>query len=186
MNTLEGIRDALGDIGRQDFPALNLHPGPWSYRVGAVRADGRCDLVAVKKGPPPELPNVDHWSASGAASKPTAGSIVVVSFLDGDPGSPMIGAYEPLRFAGGAPTEATLDATTIKIGPTSATLIELGGSSAGALALASLVSGNFTTIGDAVAAAVVVPGDGGAALKAALTTAFAALVSMATTKVKGA
>lgn len=127
MSPLESIRDSLADIGRQDFPVLAAPPGPWSYRVGAVRADGRCDLVAVKEGPPPELPNVDHWCGSGASSKPVLGSLVVVSFLDGDAAQPMINAYTPLRFEGGAPTLATLDATTIKIGPTEATSIALAG-----------------------------------------------------------
>ncbi len=127
VSAIESIRDSLGDICRQDFPVLNVSPGPWSYRVIEVRADGRCDLQAVKKGPPPKIANVDHWTSSGAASKPVLGSTVVVAFLDGDPGFPMIGAYTPLRVAGGAPAEATLDATTIKIGPTEADAIELAG-----------------------------------------------------------
>ncbi len=123
MSTLENIRDALADLTRQDFPTLDVPPGPHSYKVVAVRGDGRCDLRAVKKGPPAEIPNVDHWSASGAGSKPQVGSIVVVSFLDGDPGSPMIGAYQPLRVAGGVPTLSTLDGTIVRVGP-SATLVE--------------------------------------------------------------
>ena len=68
MSALENIRDAIADMSAQDHPTLNVPPGPHSYRVVTVRADGRCDLRAVKVGPPPEIPNVDHWSASGAAS----------------------------------------------------------------------------------------------------------------------
>ena len=127
MSVLEGIRDGLADLTRQEFPTLSAPPGPHSYRVVAVRADGRCDLRAVKEGPPLDIPNVDHWTGSGAASKPRVGSIAVVSFLDGDPNAPMIGTYQPLRMAGGIPTEATLDAVTIKIGPT-ATAVQLAGS----------------------------------------------------------
>jgi hypothetical protein len=127
MSAAQSIRDMLGGIARQDFPALNVAPGPWSYRVSAVRSDGRCDLRAIKEGPPTELPNVDHWTASGAASKPVVGSIVVVSFLDGDPGAPMIGGYLPLRLPGGAPVEATLDATNIKIGPVAAGVVQIAG-----------------------------------------------------------
>jgi hypothetical protein len=182
---LDGINDALGDIARARFQALNVPPGPHSYRVGAVRADGRCDLRAVKDGPPPEIPNVDHWTGSGAASKPQEGSLVIVAFLDGDPNAPMIGAYQPLRVAGGKPVEATLDATTIKVGPT-ATLIELGGAGAAALALAAAVAANFNTLKTAIGAAATVPGDGGSSFKAALVTALASFPSaVATTKVKG-
>lgn len=127
MSAAQNIRDMLGDIARQDFPALAVAPGPWSYRVSAVLSDGRCDLRAIKLGPPAEIANVDHWTASGASSKPVVGSIVVVSFLDGDPGAPMIGGYLPLRLAGGAPVEATLDATHVKIGPTAAGDVEIAG-----------------------------------------------------------
>ncbi len=184
--TLEGIRDGLAALTREEFPVLNVPPGPHSYRVGVVRADGRCDLRAVKDGPPAEIPNVDHWAGSGAASKPQVGSLVVVSYLDGDPNSPMIGAYQPLRVAGGAPVEATLDATTIKIGPTNATLIELGGAGASALALAAAVAANFTALKAAITGVAIVPGDGGAAIKAALVALTPFPASMATTKVKGA
>lgn len=184
--TAQAIRDLLGDIAAQDFPVLAVPPGPWSYRVGLVHADGRCDLVAVKKGPPPTLPAVDHWSASGASSKPTVGSIVAVVFLDGDPSTPAIVTYTPLRFAGGAPTLATLDATTIKIGPTTATLVEMGGSGAGFLALASAVASNFTALKAAITGVTIVPGDGGASIKAALLALTPFPVPMATTKVKGA
>lgn len=186
MNTLENIRDGLADLTRQDFPTLNVPPGPHSYRVATVRGDGRCDLRAVKDGPPAEIPNVDHWSASGASSRPVAGSLVVIAFLDGDPGSPMICAYQPLRTAGGAPTEATLDATTIKIGPTKATLIELGGGSAQFLALASAVASNFSTVSTILAAIGALLNVPGPVAGAAGTVVPFVPASVATTKVKGA
>lgn len=170
MSTPETIRSLLADIVRQDFPALNVPPGPHSYRVTAVYSDGRCHLAACKKGPPPELPNVDHWSASGASSKPVVGSLVVVSFLDGDPDAPMIGGYQPLRVAGGSPLLATLDATTIKIGPTDATTIELGGAGAAPLALAGPIPTWATLVNGALSA---------------LGVPIAALGTIATTKVKG-
>lgn len=127
MSAAQSIRDMLGDIARQDFPALSVAPGPWSYRVSAVRSDGRCDLRAIKPGPPPDIANVDHWTGGGAASKPVVGSIVVVSFLDGDPGAPMIGGYLPLRLPGGVPVEATLDATNVKLGPNAGVVQVAGG-----------------------------------------------------------
>lgn len=148
------LRDMLGDIARQDFPVLDVPPGPWSYRVGAVHADGRCNLVAIKKGPPPDLPNVDHWSASGTSSRPVVGSIVVVSFLDGDPSQPMIGAYQPLRVAGGKPTEVKIDGDTVKIGPTANMVVLAGGFDP--VALSSLTNGNITAIGSILTAVALI------------------------------
>jgi len=142
MSVLEGIREGLADLTRQDFPTLNAPPGPHSYRVVAVRDDGRCDLRAVKDGPPREIANVDHWAGAGAASKPRLGSIVVVNFLDGDPNAPMIGTYQPLRVDGGIPTQSTLDADILRLGP-SADLVQLA---VGPMTIASPVA----RVGDAV------------------------------------
>lgn len=180
--TLQGIREMFAVLMQQEIPKLALM-GVHSYSVEAVQADGRCDLKAKKKGPPATIPNVDHWCGlPGGAGRPTVGSTVVLTFLDGDKNAPMVVGYQPLRLDGGKPDEVTVDGVTVKVGP-HATLVELGGSGAAALALASAVASNFTNLQLAIKNTVIAPGDGGAAIQAAVTAVT--FSSVATTKVKG-
>lgn len=159
MSVLEGLREMIAGIVGEEIPKLALM-GAHSYRVTKVRDDGRCDLEAMKKGPPATIPNVDHWCGiPGGAGRPVAGSIVVVTFLDGEKNAPMVGAYQPLRADGGKPGEVTIDGVIVKIGPTANTVRLAGGSDF--VALASLVNGNITAIETtltAVAAILNLPG----------------------------
>lgn len=126
MSTIEDVRQMLAAIVSEEIPKLAL-TGAHSYRVVKVYSSGRCDLEAVKKGPPASIPSVDHWTGiAGGEAHPAVGSLVVVTFLDGEKNAPMIGAYQPLRVDGGKPDEVTIDGKVMKIGPT-ATSIEIAG-----------------------------------------------------------
>jgi hypothetical protein len=75
----------------------------------------------------PDLPDVPAWpSLAGSTHTPQLSSLVVVDFLDGNPATPRVCAYEGPAGAAWKPTGTTIDATgTIAIGP-SATLIAIG------------------------------------------------------------
>lgn len=145
------IRELLAEIIRSEFPGLQRPAGPHRYRVAAVRADGRVDLVPVATGALQALPNVDHWAGvAGGSALPMVGSVVLVAFADGDPTAPVLVSYQPLRSAGGKPTRTTIDAATLQLGPT-ATVVELGGG-AQFVALANLVSAELTKLSTTVGA----------------------------------
>jgi hypothetical protein len=171
---------------REEFPALARPERPYSYRVRIVHTDGRVDLepVSKTKGLEP-IPNVDHWTGiAGGAARPAVGSMVLVDFADGDPRTPVLVSYQPLRSAGGKPSRVSIDAITVQIGPT-ANLVELAGGF-GFLALAALVASNLSALKTAISSTVVVASDGGASFKSTLLTALAAWPSnVAASKVKG-
>ncbi len=174
MSEADKLRAGLARIVGGEIEGLELM-GSHTYRVTKVYAEGRCDLAPIESRMQP-LGLVDQWLAGGEVTTPVPGMLCCVEFRDLKHDRPIITRWQPLRNTGGTPTKAALDATAI----------ELGGASAAPLALASLVAANFTTIKTAVNAAVIVPGDGGAALKAAIMSAFATVpASMATSKVKG-
>lgn len=152
MSTPDPLRVMIADIVRSEIPALQRPAGPHTFRVRAVRSDGRVDLTPeVAARGLDDIPNVDHWAGiAGGAAKPVVGSTVLVSFADGDPTKPVLVSYTPLRSSGGKPTESTIDATTLKLGPT-ATLVTLGGGAA-FVALATLVTTELSKISVTVGA----------------------------------
>lgn len=175
----------IADIVRKEIPQLQRPAGPHTYRVEVVHSDGRVSLrpVFADRGLE-DIPHVDHWcGVAGGAALPVVGSTVLVAFADGDPTQPVLVSYQPLRSAGGKPTRATIDATTLQLGPT-ATVVELAGGAA-FVALAALVATNLTTLKTAIAGAAVFAGDGGALFKTNIGIALASWpASMAATKTK--
>lgn len=177
----------IADIVRSEFALLQRPPGPHTYRVAVVHADGRVSLRPDDKSRGlDDIPNVDHWAGvAGGAALPMVGSLVMVEFADGDSTKPMLVSYQPLRSSGGKPTRATIDATTLQLGPT-ATAVQLGGG-AQFVALANLVATELAKIVTSVGDAVIVPNDGGASFKTTLLAAFTTHgfpASVAASKVK--
>lgn len=185
MTFPQSFRRAIARIVLEEIPAISIR-GHHTFRVDVVRGDGRVDLVSTTDAFEP-ISSVDHWcGVAGAAALPVVGSTVTVVFLDDDVKQPALVSYQPLRATGGKPTQSSIDATTLKLGPT-ATLVELGGSGAAALALAAQTTTNFTTLKTAITNTIVVPNDGGASFKSTLIAALTTWPSaLATTKVKGA
>ena len=175
------IRALLAGIIGEEYPAITL-AGVHTYRVTKVVTIAssppsiRCSIDPVDAGRLQPHANVDQWLGGGATVAPLVGALCLVAFRDNDPSRPAIIGYQALRLPLGAPAKVEIDAATIL----------LGDSAAQALAIASLVASNLSTIKSAIAGAVVVPNDGGASLKATILVALAAFpVTTATTKVKG-
>ncbi len=149
MSQPDTLEEMIADIVLRMLPSLAL-AGAHTYRVQAVHDGGRCDLVSVKEGPP-DLPNVDQWPGGpGGQGVPAVDSFVVVTFLDGNPNTPTVTAYQPLRVNGGKPVSTTLDATTVKIGPTATTVEIAGGGAAVGRVGDSVQCGSFSAVGVAV------------------------------------
>lgn len=113
--------------------------GPKRYRVFRMSSD-RVELQAVSPG----LPNIGPISMSpgvaGAHAELTPGSIVLVTFVDGDRTLPMITHFAGKDGTGWTPANLTLDATT---------LIKLGADAANFVALANLVSARLDVLQNA-------------------------------------
>jgi len=187
MSTPDPLRTMIADIVRSEFALLQRPAGPHTYRVAAVRSDGRVDLKPEdKKRGLDDIPNVDHWTGvAGGAALPMVGSVAMVEFADGDSTKPMLVSYQPLRSAGGKPTRTTIDATTLQLGPT-ATVVQLGGG-ADFVALATLVLARLSALVTSIGSTVIVPSDGGASFKSTLLAALTAngfTNSVAASKVK--
>lgn len=94
------------------------------YRVVSVAGDGRLTLQIVSQatGFPDALP-ISAWpGAPGAKGEPAAGSIVLVSFIEGDPSLPIVTHFSPPGSAFFLPVSAALDASTlVRIGENAAT-----------------------------------------------------------------
>lgn len=134
--------------------------GVTEFRVGALEGE-RLNLQPVRSSTGmPFLSRVPMWPGVGGSLTTVAiGSRVLVGFIDSDPGRPYVAAFESSDGEGFTPT-----------------LVKLCGGS-DFVALASKVDDLFS----AIANAVPVPNDGGAAI---LTALNAVLASVAATKVK--
>lgn len=169
------MRAGLARIVGQEISGLALM-GPHTYRVTAVHVDAgpplsvRCDLEPVEPRMMP-LSRVDQWpSVGGSVVAPVVGTECIVEFRDLKSSRPMITRFHPLREAGGAPVTTTIDASAkVAIGEHSTT-VELGGSSAVALALAGPLATWAALVNTALSSAG---------------HPIAALTGAATTKVKG-
>ena len=83
--------------------------GIYRYRVVAMNSDGRVSLQAVKSGmglpdqmAVPQTPGLPGWEA-----ELTPGAIVLVQFVDGDPGIPRITGYHENTDGGFVPQSLT-------------------------------------------------------------------------------
>ena len=124
MSAAESLRELIGDIVRQLFPAAAVPWGPYEYRVESVGGDGRLTLVAVKPGGPAKE-RVDVWGGiPGSAGSPQVGSSVALVFLDGE--HPAVVSFHPLRLTGGTPTKARIDADEIDLGGAVGPVVRVG------------------------------------------------------------
>lgn len=70
--------------------SLRLGGGPWRYRVVGMAPDGRVNLQAISTGVPDVLPVPMRPGAAGVHAQLTPGTEVLVHFVEGDPGQPVI------------------------------------------------------------------------------------------------
>ncbi len=178
------IQELLRELVLKLCPSLML-AGVHRYTVARDNGDGRFDLNP-RTGllHPPRL-RVEQWAAPGIEGGLVVGQEVAVVFLDNDEALPAILGHLPLRRR--KPGSLKIDATGVITIGEHATAINIGGPAASALAFASLITTNFTALSSAITGVVIVPGDGGAAIKTAIVTLLGAgwPISMATTKAKG-
>ena len=99
--------DAIRSVWRRLFPRAELQ-GLFSYSVVGPSQDGKHDLRSTRSRHLPDVKLCDTWGAAGLTSHLAAGTRVLVSFADGDPGSPVLVAVEP----GAVPVSSALVATT--------------------------------------------------------------------------
>lgn len=120
------------------------------YRVINVRADGRMDLQAVRKGgPAPDLIAISQaCGIPGGSGKPTPGAVVLVSFADGDPGLPVVTHFARPEDGVFVPAIARLDAKELVEIGASADMVELG---SGTDTPASGFNGRLVRYGDIIA-----------------------------------
>jgi hypothetical protein len=146
------------------------------YRVTQMSAD-RVELQVVRRdaGLPDILP-ISMWPGlAGAHAALTPGAEVLVEFIDGEPTDPVITHFAGKGGAGFVPVSLAISVSSLlKLGDESATDF---------VALASKVDAAVNAIVDTV----ISPGDGGAAIKTAVTSAWSGVgSSSAATKVKAA
>lgn len=115
MSAVEALRELVGDVVRQLFPAAAVPWGPYRYRVDSVdTSTGRLVLVPVVPGGAPQK-LVEVWAGiPGSVGAPRVGSSVLLVFADGD--TPCVVAFHPLRLTGGTPTAIKLDADAVNLG----------------------------------------------------------------------
>jgi len=138
---------------------------PWEYRV-VLRSSERYDLQAVRvSSGMPDLRHVRMRPAAGCRVRPQLGSLVLVSFVDGDSSRPVITSADDADAPGFIPSELALMAGGTGTDPTEhATSAE------------ALVHVLATAL-DNLATALGAPGAGTTAVIAAIPTAAAATMN---------
>jgi hypothetical protein len=118
----------LGALGRvvEGLMAAQRYRGVWSYRVVAQTGE-RLDLQIerVSTGMP-DLQLVRTRYAPGYSADHTPGSMVLVAFVDGDPGRPVVVAGDDPESPGHAPAELAIESDFVDVG-TSAGDVALAG-----------------------------------------------------------
>lgn len=118
----------LEALVRRMFPRERFL-GPRKYRLVRMRpsvASGdltRAELQIVAKSTGmPDLLFVDIWPGmAGAWAKLQPGTLVLVEFVDGDPGQPVVRSFATADDPAWKPIDVTIDATgTMKLGPSAA------------------------------------------------------------------
>lgn len=125
---------AFWRLVRWALPVAFRYFGTYEYRIATVYAGPVLDLQAtadtVAMGLA-DIPKVPAWAGvAGAQIGATAGSRVLVQFINGNAARPIVVAWAPAGDSGWLPTSLTIDATdAITIGA-GATAVNLGTGSA--------------------------------------------------------
>jgi len=147
--------------------------GTYEYRV-VTRNGNRLNLqiVLVSTGMP-DLQNVPvRPGLAGGKADVKLGSRVLVTWANADRARPLVLGCDDADSAGFLPDNAAIDATTsVNVGPSAGAVNLAGGSDA--VALATPTNNDFTALKNAFQSWTPVSMDGGAALKALLTTMLA-------------
>lgn len=156
----QAVRAILGlpiDPGQPpDLMRLGLYPA----RVDVCASDGStCDVTPDDKRISPQKNVPVRVGIPGAVSVVAPGAVVLLGWERGDPAKPYV---TPAWTAGATVNELVLNATMAYIGAK-------GG--ANFIALANKVQNYLTALSSAINGWTPVPNDGGAALKAALSSA---------------
>jgi hypothetical protein len=129
------------------FPNL-LYFATWEYQV--QRADGSTfDGSPTEQGLPlPPLVGVPYrGSLAGSTCVPVAGTLAYVTFANGDPARPILVAFGPTTA-----TSATIDGSTVAVGPSASAVHLASGSD---LMAAAGATGRVVRYGDLVSIPVV-------------------------------
>lgn len=143
----------LHDVERMVRAVLPELPYLGTYRYRVVQAnpgDDRWHLQAVQsdRGLPDMIPIPVRPGMAGLKAGLRPGSIVLVTFIEGDRGLPVITHHDEPGTGGWTPLTLTLDASdTVAVGP-SAGLVELG--SGTEPLLAPLETGRIVRFGDTI------------------------------------
>lgn len=94
--------------------ARHRYYAPWEYRVVQAPVGERLDLQAVRvSSGMPDLRSVRiRQGSAGVRVHPGIGSLVLVSFVDGDPSRPVVTAWDDQAGAGAVASEIALQAGT--------------------------------------------------------------------------
>jgi hypothetical protein len=119
------LYDLLRSIAREAWPFAPFTV-PYRYRVVSLAVD-RVSLQIVRKtAGVPDAPVVPmHPGVAGAWAALTLGTVVLVSFIEGDPSLPTITHFTPKGSTPGTwlPVRLTLDATDeVRVGETATTV----------------------------------------------------------------
>jgi len=115
---------ALRAVARETTEPVTKFHGLYRYRVVRMSGD-RVELQAVRKlaGLPDVLPVSLFAGMAGLWAKLAPSSLVLVTFIEGDPTAPILTHYTPKDHPGFVPVELLLDASTrLDLGPSSATV----------------------------------------------------------------
>jgi hypothetical protein len=151
-------RQALNDlraIVAGLFPTIPFL-GLYRYRVVSMAGD-RVKLQAVRAtaGLPDILPVSIHPGMAGLSAQLTKGSVVLVTFIEGDPSSPIVTHFAPKGDPGFLPVSAALDAKDlVEVGAT-ATEIRLGAGNG-----RMVCEGDSITVGSTTGVVVINTGHG--------------------------
>lgn len=172
---------ALGALARESAGSATLKQYP--YRVVVQAPDGRVNLQSTILGgeAPAFLVLIDIWAGlPGMSCKLTPASVVLVSFVNGDPGRPVIVAFDPDNPPA---IEVKLDGIRIALGTiaidpvakSTATVVALNALQAQFAGLAVWVAANTATTWSAVGLTATAP-----ALAAVLATGTVAVPAATT------
>lgn len=162
----------------ESITAGHRYFAPWEYRV-VLRTGERYDLQAVRASSGmPDLRNVRVRPAAGCRTRPQLGSLVLVSFVDGDPSRPVVTSADDADAQGFIPSEVALMAGSTGTDPTEhATSAE---------ALVAMTQAMLATVGALVTAAgntagaVMTTASGDAGMAAIVAAASAATLGVTT------
>lgn len=149
------LYDAVRTIVETMFPTVPF-VGLTRYRVVKMAGD-RAELQVVRKasGLPDVLPVAMHPGLAGTWAELAQGAEVLVTFIEGDPGLPIVTHFTPKGDGGFVPVKASVDASnTLDLGKSAGTVNV--GKAFGAVNLGA-AAGQVPRYGETVA--IVTPGN---------------------------